>query len=158
MGKIIIIKGADFSANAVSKDIVQIKDEGYVRANYLSDGTIEFQGSNFISTVYRRVKPNSQVIINIANDAMRQLLTKVCEYDENKNFIRRIYDADYSTVKNPYSYAFTVGENTKYIRIGVEYVNKDMSLIVCNEIVSGMSIVGSVDDVFDASEYTEYTK
>lgn len=157
MGKIIIIKGADFSANAVSKDIVKIKDEGYIKAIYLSDGTIKFHESNFISTAYRRVKPNSQVIINIANDAMRRLLIKVCEYDENKNFIKRIFDADYNTVKNQYSYAFTVGENTKYIRIGVEYVYKDMSLIECNEIVSGMSIVGSVDDVFDASEYTEYT-
>lgn len=152
-----IIKGADFSANAVSKDIVKIKDEGYVHATYLSDGTIQFSKVNFISTAYRRVNPNSQVIINIANDAMRELLIKVCEYDENKNFIRRIHDADYNTAKNPYSYAFTVGENTKYIRIGVELVANDMSLIICNEIVSGMSIVGSVDDVFDASEYTEYT-
>lgn len=157
MGKIIIIKGADFSANAVSKDIVKIKDEGYVHAAYLSDGMIQFNATNFISTVYRRVQPNSQVIINIVNDAMRQLLIKVCEYDVDKNFIRRIYNADYATVKNPYSYAFTVGETTKYIRIGVEYVSNDMSSIICNEIVSGMSIVGSVDDVFDASKYTEYT-
>lgn len=151
-----IIKGADFSANAVSNDIVKVNDEGYLHATYLSDGTVQRSDINFISTVYRRVRPNSQVIINIVNDAMRQLLIKVCEYDEDKNFIRRIYNADYATVKNPCSYDFTVGETTKYIRIGVEYVYNNIDFQVCNEIVSGMSIVGSVDDVFDASKYTEY--
>lgn len=152
-----IIKGADFSANAVIKDIVKMNDEGYFNATYTSAGTIDANATNLISTAYRRVQPNSQVIIKIANDAMRQLLIKVCEYDENKNFIRRIYDASFATVKNPYSYAFTVGETTKYIRTGVENIGKPIVRETCIEIVRGMSIVGSVDDVFDAAEYTKYT-
>ena len=83
--------------------------EGYIDAS----GNIVSSVGNYYTVGYTAVEPNTTIVVKA--DAPFNSW-RVCIYDENKNFIRRVVATDNATVNIYKTGAITLAENEKYLR------------------------------------------
>lgn len=125
MGKLLRINGADFSVNSILKNN-SLYDEGYKYGSISSSGElVRGSGVEAISTKFRLVNSRTIKII-VPNPSNIRLLAKISQYDENKTFIKRVYDPTFDDVKDQKIFSTDLEGNTKYIRFGVETVSLDV--------------------------------
>lgn len=123
MGKILIIKGSDFSENSVgSVDIVKdfVYDDVILLMNYYIDdsGNLIKQESSSATVVIGALVEGYIPIEgqSITVKTSYYSIVRIAEYDANKQFIQRQVEQNFSGEKE-----FTLQDNTKFVRLGIAH-------------------------------------
>jgi hypothetical protein len=128
MGKILIIKGADFSKNSIG--IVEKPDFDYENLKLLLNYYFDNSGNNIIQESSTESKVYGAIIEdyipvteqNLTVKTLNFSIIRIAEYDSNKKFIQRQINQQFTD-----SAVFELSNNTYYIRLSLSKSSADSS-------------------------------
>lgn len=123
MGKILIIKGADFSKNKIESIDIPVPDFDYENLKLLMNYYLDESGNNVkqeggtASLVNGAIVEEYIPILNTGSITIKSAdfnIVRICEYDSGKGFIRRQIEQNFNSSKT-----FTTSSNARFIRLSV---------------------------------------